>query len=72
MATTVWAILAEMMTSHAITGDQKLVLFGFYAPYLIIPALLAGYMALTPLPFPREPQSAAPTSSATARDRKQQ
>lgn len=51
VATTVWAILAEFIASKTIADQQKLTLFGFYAPYFVIPALLTWYMAVTPLPF---------------------
>lgn len=52
VATTVWALLAEFAFSKHILPAQKLVLYSFYAPYFIIPALLAGYMAVNPVPFP--------------------
>lgn len=51
VATTVWAIIAEFIASTTISSEEKLVLFSFYAPYFIIPALLTWYMAVTPVPF---------------------
>lgn len=51
VATTLLPILADTLTSAVTTQQQKLVLFGFYFPYFLIPALLAGYMAVYPLPF---------------------
>lgn len=58
VATTVWAILAEFIASESISEQQKLVLFSFYAPYFIIPALLMWYMAVTPVPFEVKKKSA--------------
>eukprot|EP00598_Pedospumella_elongata_P000883 CAMPEP_0184973736 /NCGR_PEP_ID=MMETSP1098-20130426/5397_1 /TAXON_ID=89044 /ORGANISM="Spumella elongata, Strain CCAP 955/1" /LENGTH=157 /DNA_ID=CAMNT_0027496217 /DNA_START=30 /DNA_END=503 /DNA_ORIENTATION=- len=51
VATTVWAILAEFYTIQTISVEEKFVLLGFYAPYLVIPLLLTFYMAVTPQPF---------------------
>lgn len=51
VATTVWAIIAEFAMSTTISDKEKTVLFGFYAPYFVIPALLMWYMAVTPEPF---------------------
>eukprot|EP01039_Chlorochromonas_danica_P010910 gene10910-12125_t len=51
VATTVWAILAELLFNHENTQEQKQMLFGFYSPYFIIPALLAGYLAVYEHPF---------------------
>jgi hypothetical protein len=51
VATTVWAIIAEFIVSTKISDKEKAVLFGFYAPYFIVPALLMWYMAVTPVPF---------------------
>jgi hypothetical protein len=58
VATTVWAIIAEFLYDTTITQDQKMVLFGFYAPYFVIPALLMVYMAVTPQPFGPAPGAA--------------
>ena len=52
VATTVWAIIAEFVASTTISEKEKLVLFSFYAPYFVIPALLMWYMAIHPVPFP--------------------
>lgn len=57
VATTVWAIIAEFIASETITQQEKVVLFGFYAPYFIIPALLMWYMAVTPVPFEMKKKS---------------
>jgi hypothetical protein len=54
VATTVWAIIAEFVASTTISEKEKMVLFSFYAPYFIIPALLMWYMAVTPVPFADE------------------
>lgn len=51
VATTVWAIIADLLGNNVNTTQEKYVLFGFYAPYFIIPALLAVYMAMNPKPF---------------------
>lgn len=56
VATTVWAILAEILLSDEQTTTEKVTLFGFYAPYFIIPALLAGYMMLNEAPFGTKPK----------------
>jgi hypothetical protein len=51
VATTVWPIIADLIDNKVNSQEEKYVLFSFYAPYFIIPALLAGYMALNPQPF---------------------
>lgn len=51
VATTVVPILAETLLNPVITNDQKLMLTGFYAPYLLIPLLLALYMSFNSKPF---------------------
>ncbi|KAJ1435283.1 transmembrane protein 6/97 [Ochromonadaceae sp. CCMP2298] len=51
VATTVWALLAEFVYHDNILPQQKLVLFSFYAPYFVIPALLMLYMAAYRKPF---------------------
>jgi len=56
VATTVWGILAEFIFSKSITDQEKLTLFAFYVPYLIIPLLLALYMCFTEVPFPGKKQ----------------
>ncbi len=51
VATTVWPIIADLIMSDVNTVSEKYVLFGFYFPYFLIPAMLAGYMAAYPYPF---------------------
>lgn len=51
VATTVVPILAETLLSKTNTDSEKLVLTCFYAPYLIIPAMLALYMCFNEKPF---------------------
>lgn len=62
VATTVWAIIPEMLLHPDITGSQKQMLFGFYFPYFLIPLILALYMAFHPVPFP---ETAAAERTAT-------
>jgi hypothetical protein len=51
VATTVVPILAETLLGNHNTDEQKLMLTGFYAPYLLIPLALALYMSFNPKPF---------------------
>lgn len=51
VATTVIPILAETLTSAQNTIEQKVMLTSFYAPYLLVPLLLALYMSFNPKPF---------------------
>lgn len=51
VATTVWAILAEILLGNDNTVQEKATLFGFYAPYFVVPALLVIVMAWSPEPF---------------------
>jgi hypothetical protein len=51
VATTVWAILAEIWFNEENAPHEKMTLICFYAPYFIIPAFLAGYMIFTDSPF---------------------
>lgn len=53
VATTVAPILSSTMLSKNSTLDQKIVLFSFYFPYLLIPVLLALYMIRFDNPFHR-------------------
>ena len=51
MATTVWSILAEIISGRN-TQEQKALLVSFYLPYFVVPFLLALVMALAgPAPF---------------------
>ena len=52
VATTVWPILAEIIYSTNNTIAQKQLLFSFYFPYLLVPALLSSYMSCHVVPFP--------------------
>lgn len=58
VATTVWPILAETIFSTLNTFDEKKVLIGFYAPYFIIPLLLALTMCFEEKPFGTKSKSA--------------
>jgi hypothetical protein len=49
--TAVSLILAELHFSSRITFEQKVSLFSFYLPYLIIPACLLAYMCAYPQPL---------------------
>ena len=51
VSTTLLPILLELHMATNVTYDQKVMLYSFYAPYLIIPALLCAYMCFVPLPF---------------------
>lgn len=51
VATTVIPILAETLVSTVNTDQEKLMLVGFYAPYFLIPFILAMYMSFVPKPF---------------------
>ena len=61
VATTVWALIAEFAASDKISPKEKLVLYSFYAPYFVIPALLMLYMAVTPTPFENKKRDGAKT-----------
>ena len=52
VATTVVPILAETLLNDVNTFNEKLMLSGFYLPYLLIPLSLALYMAAVDTPFP--------------------
>jgi hypothetical protein len=52
VTTVVTALLSEFLTSTRLDESQKLTLASFYLPYLIMPAILTGYMALAEKPFP--------------------
>lgn len=54
VSTTLWPILAEFLYATSLTTTQRLTLFSFYLPYLIIPFTLMIYMAFTPMPFPKK------------------
>lgn len=54
VATTVWAIIADLLLSDKNSTQEKITLFGFYFPYFLIPALLMLYMAINPEPFPKK------------------
>lgn len=54
VSTTVIPILAELYfgaESHLISLDQKIVLSGFYFPYLLIPLWFAIYLSIYDKPF---------------------
>eukprot|EP00600_Ochromonadales_sp_CCMP1393_P002722 CAMPEP_0174978538 /NCGR_PEP_ID=MMETSP0004_2-20121128/14266_1 /TAXON_ID=420556 /ORGANISM="Ochromonas sp., Strain CCMP1393" /LENGTH=66 /DNA_ID=CAMNT_0016229935 /DNA_START=292 /DNA_END=492 /DNA_ORIENTATION=+ len=51
VATTVWALLAEFIYADNISTQEKMVLFSFYSPYLVVPVLLMLYMGFNPQPF---------------------
>ena len=41
------------LAAHTAPGYNAAPVVGFYLPYLIVPALLVGVMATTPVPFPK-------------------
>ena len=51
VATTVLAILTEFAYSPALTQEQRLTLFGFYLPYLLVPVALVLDFSRHPVPF---------------------
>ena len=51
VTTTVSAILSELVFSTKITHNEKLVLFSFYFPYLLFPAVILFYFTLYSDPF---------------------
>ena len=53
VATTVLPILLETLLGTRNTSMEKVILSGFYLPYLMIPLILALYMAINPTPFPK-------------------
>jgi hypothetical protein len=57
VATTVLPILVETLLGNKNSTQEKLTLFGFYAPYLFIPLLLALYMSFNSTPFSKKNKS---------------
>jgi hypothetical protein len=51
VSTTVWPILSSIVFSELNTDSEKIILFSCYAPYLLIPLLLAIYMTFNEVPF---------------------
>ena len=51
VCTTLVPILGTFLADDRISSSQRLVLFAFYLPYLLIPLLLTCHMVATPAPF---------------------
>ena len=54
VATVVTLILSEFYFSDRISSSQRMILFSFYLPYLIIPLSLTLYMCVVSEPFPKK------------------
>lgn len=39
------------LATHEARGYDKAMVLGFYVPYLIVPVILVGKMAMSPTPF---------------------
>ena len=39
------------LATHEARGYDKAMVLGFYVPYLVIPMILVGKMAISPIPF---------------------
>lgn len=51
VATTVWPIMATVISSGNSSINQKIILLGFYFPYFAIPLFFALYMMVHDKPF---------------------
>ena len=51
VVTTVSSILSEMYYSRLINNSQKMILYSFYVPYLLLPLLILFVFSSTPMPF---------------------
>jgi EXPERA (EXPanded EBP superfamily) len=54
VVTAVTLILSEFSFSERISSSQRMILFSFYLPYLIIPLSLTLYMCFISKPFPKK------------------
>jgi hypothetical protein len=54
VTTVVSAILSEFLVSESLSRNQKLVLFSFYFPYWLMPAILTVYFTLVEKAFPEK------------------
>lgn len=63
VATTVLPILAEIAFSTKNNLHEKIILFCCYSPYFVIPALFAGVLADSPVPFPQRYDDSGTTTS---------